>query len=187
MKKGAKYLDLVAPHLVAAEPVGRLALSSGKIAYAEEGRLHDAKILDREVPAGTYAVSAYYSDAELDAMPTAGLEALMVRFADEPAASWEEALASKKPVMGKDDLVAFALGDAARTNAAGAELAKEFQKLLGHYVASGDAVGLMDDDRVVQAYVGEVATLHKLHWGLDQSGKPVCLVAAFALPRSGED
>lgn len=186
VKSGAKYLALVAPHLAAAEPVGRLAIASGKIAFAAEGAFGAVRVLDREVPAGTHAVTARYCEEDLGAQPTAGLEGMMVRFRDAAPTSWEEARTGKKPVMGKEDLTSFALADAARAKAAGDDLAKAFEEGIGDYAASGDALGFTDDDRLLLAYVGEVSTERKLYWGLGADGTPVCLVAAFLHMGMGE-
>lgn len=53
--------------------------------------------------------------------------------------------------------------------------------------AAGHGVAIVGEGEAVVTYVGEVATLHKLHWGLDSDGKTAALVAAFAYPQSADD
>ncbi|MBL9026013.1 MAG: hypothetical protein JNL21_27725 [Myxococcales bacterium] len=180
---GAPYLSLVAPHLAAASPAGSLVIRSGRLAFVREAGYAYATTLARSVPVGAHAVTAYYSDPDsddLDALPTAGLEALMVRFAPGTPTQWEEATDERGDTVLTRELVTMALVDAEerRTDLASAHVT-ETERRMTH----GDAVGFLDDGRALVAYVGEVALEHALYWGLDKKGKPLCLVAAFELPK----
>ena len=154
ISKGARYLTTLAPHLAEATPVGKLALTGGQIGFGTPGLLDRHEVLAQAVPPGSYTVTAYYSEADLDALPTAGVEAVMVRFSDAPPASWIEAISAKsKPVMRKSDVVSFCLFDAG--NADLGSLSKATAVELENCYAGGDGVAIVGDGEAIVTYVGE--------------------------------
>lgn len=111
-------------------------------------------------------------------LPTAGVEAVMLRFAQSAPASWEEAKTTKgKKAIHVSNLITFCWLDA---SAKLDELANDAQKTFED--ATTDGVVLTDDNQVAAVYVGEIATMHKMFWGLGEDGAPVCLVAGFRYP-----
>ncbi|QED28114.1 WGR domain-containing protein [Microvenator marinus] len=179
IKKGARYLATVWPHLATSDATGTLAIASGRLSVGSPDALDIGSVeLDREVPKGNHPVTVYWSDADLDALPTAGVEAVMLRFAQSAPASWEEAKTTKgKKAIHVSNLITFCWLDA---SAKLDELANDAQKTFED--ATTDGVVLTDDNQVAAVYVGEIATMHKMFWGLGEDGAPVCLVAGFRYP-----
>ncbi len=167
------------PHLATSDATGTLAIASGRLSVGSPDALDIGSVeLDREVPKGNHPVTVYWSDADLDALPTAGVEAVMLRFAQSAPASWEEAKTTKgKKAIHVSNLITFCWLDA---SAKLDELANDAQKTFED--ATTDGVVLTDDNQVAAVYVGEIATMHKMFWGLGEDGAPVCLVAGFRYP-----
>ncbi len=185
---GARFLALVEPHLRAATPVGKLRLAGERIAigeYTVEGR----SVLDRSVPPGDHPVTTYYKEngPSMQDGPTAGLEAVMVRFGEARPATWVEAKEKGGgSALGNDELQ-FWLGDEARiaTDAEAANTAVESagSETYPDGVSAAELGGDGDDaSGVVVVYIGELCRLTRAFWALDGDGAPVALVAGFEYP-----
>lgn len=185
---GARFLALVEPHLRAATPVVKLRLTGDRIAigeYTVDGR----SLLDRSVPRGDHPVTTYYKEngpSRQDG-PSAGLEAVMVRFGDARPATWVEAQQNGgAPALGNDELQ-FWLGDEARiaTDAEAADTALESAGAETYLdgVSAAELDGDGDDEfGAVVVYIGELCGLTRAFWALDNDGSPVALVAGFEYP-----
>jgi len=185
---GARFLALVEPHLRAATPVIKLRLTGERIAigeYTVEGR----SVLDRRVPLGDHPVTTYYKEngPTMQDGPTAGLEAVMVRFAAARPATWVEAQEDGgAPALGNDELQ-FWIGDEARiaTDAEAANTALESAGAETYLdgVSAAELDGDGDDEvGAVAVYIGELCRLTRAFWALDGDGAPVALVAGFEYP-----
>jgi hypothetical protein len=185
---GARFLALVEPHLRAATPVFKLRLTGERIAigeYVVAGR----SVLDRSVPLGEHPVTTYYKEngPSRQEGPTAGLEAVMVRFGEARPATWVEAQENGGgPALGNDELQ-FWLGDEARIatdeEAANTALEAAGSETYLDGVSAAELGGDGDDEfGAVVVYVGELCRLTRAFWALDGDGAPVALVAAFEYP-----
>ena len=167
-----------------AEPDGTVTVSSGALAVASPGNTQYAKVLARPVAPGSYPAFIHQSDQEFDAVPTVGVDGVLVRFADRPVATWEEArTADDEPLIEASDVIGLCFGDA-ETFSSDESLGEETQSTLDD-VCTDDGVGEVEGKAVV-VYIGEVAIEHRMYCGLDDAGELVALVGAFRYPGDDE-
>ncbi|MBI5544317.1 MAG: WGR domain-containing protein, partial [Deltaproteobacteria bacterium] len=97
-------LQRLADSPVRGEPVAQLRVGQAGLAVAETSAMGSARVLGLAVPAGTHPVFATFSEEDLDGLPTAGLEGLLVRLDPAPVASWQDARTSGgEPIYGDSD------------------------------------------------------------------------------------
>lgn len=156
----------------------KIELPTGKILLAESG--HAApKVLGRSSNARSADVLAYYTERDLDGA-TAGLEAICLRLQTEPVARWEEILQNGSPIL-DSNVVGLVLADEEAFDEMKDDDRDEVDELIGDNTASGEGVAV-HRDAFLALYVGEMASEHRLYWGLDAEGAPSCLVARFVYP-----
>lgn len=181
---GPRFLNLVAPHLRASTLVTHLKLTGDRIAIGDYDVEH-RRVLDRMVPAGKHPVSLYYKEGDFSAYPTAGLEALMIRFRDATPTKWVEANDGEGPALGNDEF-SFWLGDekdiAKRPAVAEKAITKAFDECYVDGLAefAGDEE---DESRALVIYIGECCRTTRAFWGFaagdSDDATPAVLIAAF--------
>jgi predicted DNA-binding WGR domain protein len=177
--KGPKYLSALQAHLAASDPVGELSLTSGRIAVTT-GLLEERRVVAWEFPPGGYRVTVHHSDLDLEGLPTAGVDALMIALSDQPTVKWKEAASTTTQRALDGDVIDLCLGD--ETWLASCDQARpKIEQTLEH-VRDDEGVGMVGNDAVV-VYVGEVAVEHRLHIGFDAAGVATALLASFRYPQ----
>jgi hypothetical protein len=183
---GPRYLSLVSPHLLAARTAAHLKLTGDRIAIGDYDTEH-RRVLDRRVPAGKHPVTLHYKDGDFSAYPTAGLEAILIRFRDATPTTWVEANDDEGPALGGDEF-SFWLGDEERIAEQPDAAATAIEEAGEDCYTDGLALAELDGDTEDESgalviYIGECCRTTRAFWGFadgdPEDATPAALVAAF--------
>lgn len=121
----------------------------------------------------------FFTDQELDGLPTSGVDGLALTLGDAPVARWEDALTVDDEAPVDSDLIELCFGDFDAMHGDGALSARAAEVFESESISDGAA---SVSESVVSVYVGEIAEDHRFYLGLDAAGQPAQLVAIFRYP-----
>lgn len=182
---------------LARRPAGELTLTSGRVVACDPAYFYDTQPFTREAPAGTFPVTLSVAHFEDGDRRVAGA---LLRFREEPVATWELALHPGEDASELDEgeifgypvdsgtgclmdeetarLVAALTDEEEFFDAIADELEKTYEDTW-----SWAAVGFDPDSgaNVVAFSTGIGDGRYASYFGLDETGEVVCLVTDFSL------